>query len=91
MATGKYWRDDPYYFSAVHLDRDVPDEDDLPEWDEEEDLLDEEAEDGDPRDRDEDEDEDDDWEDMEDDTHDGGSHRASDSDTDWSESDEDIY
>lgn len=67
MANGKYrygadtldWRNDPYYFSAVNLDRDVPDPD-------------------------EDEDEEDDWEDMEDDTHDGGSHRESSGRDDWS-------
>lgn len=45
MANGKYiydsatdWRNDPYYFSAVNLDRDVPD------WDEEEEEEDEEDE-----------------------------------------------
>lgn len=65
MANGKYWRDDPYYYSAVYLDRDVPDQD--PE-----------------RDPDEDEEEGDDWEDLEDDTHDGGSHRESNGNDDWS-------
>lgn len=90
MANGKYWRDDPYYFSAVNLDRDVPDEEDAENWDDEEDeYLDEEAEDGDPRDPDEDEEEDD-WEDMEDDTHSGGSHRASEGNTDWSGYYEDL-
>ena len=64
MASGKYWREDPYYYSAVYLDRDVPDEEDVK---------------GDP-----DEDEDDAWEDLEDDTHDGGSHRESNGNDDWS-------
>ena len=69
MANGKTleWRNDPYYFSAVNLDRDVPD------WEPEED-----------KERDPDEDEDDDWEDLEDDTHDGGSHRESKGNDDWS-------
>lgn len=65
MANGKYWRDDPYYYSAVYLDRDVPDQDE-------------------ERDPDEDEEEEDDWEDLEDDTHDGGSHRESNGNDDWS-------
>ena len=87
MANGKYsnsstltdWRNDPYYFSAINLDRDVP------EWDEDEedgrddDDLSEEEEDRDERDEDEN-----DWEDLEDDTHDGGSHRESEGNDDWS-------
>lgn len=62
MANGKYWRDDPYYYSAIYLDRDVPEYD---------------------PDEDEDEDNENDWEDLEDDTHDGGSHEESDGNDDW--------
>jgi hypothetical protein len=72
MANGRYWLNDPYYYSAVNLDRDVPDYD--------------------PREREpeEDEDEDNDWEDLEDDTHDGGSHRSSADSEDWSGYHDDI-
>jgi len=80
MANGKYiydsatdWRNDPYYFSAVNLDRDVPD------WDEEEDEDEEREE----------EDEDEEQDDLEDDTHDGGSHDESEGDDDWSGFDDD--
>ena len=70
MANGRYildWRNDPHYYSAVNLDRDVPDYD-----------------------PDEDEGEDEDWEDLEDDTHDGGSHDESKGNDDWSGPDEDL-
>ena len=70
MANGRYWRSDPYYYSAINLDRDVPEYD--------------------PREDDEEEyDDDNDWEDLEDDTHDGGSHEESEGDDDWSGFDED--
>lgn len=65
MANGKYWRDDPYYYSAIYLDRDVPEYDP----DEDEDLNEE--------------DENNDWEDLEDDTHGGGSHEESEGNDDW--------
>lgn len=53
MANGKYsstatdWRNDPYYFSAVNLDRDVPEQDeDEDEEDEEQDDLEDDTHDG---------------------------------------------
>jgi hypothetical protein len=52
MANGKYWRDDPFYFTAINLDRDMPEYDPDEDEDEEyEEDLDEEYED----------DDDDDW------------------------------
>lgn len=80
MANGKYWRDDPFYFTSVNLDRDVPeyDPDEDEEYEDEEDL-DEEYED-----------DDDDWEDLEDDAHVGGSHRSSSDNDDWSGYYEDL-
>jgi hypothetical protein len=80
MANGKYWRDDPFYFTAINLDRDVPEHDPDEDEDEEyEEDLDEEYED-----------EDDDWEDLEDDAHVGGSHRSSSGNDDWSGYYEDL-
>jgi len=71
MANGRYildWRNDPHYYSAVNLDRDLPDYDPDEDEDEEEEY----------------------WEDLEDDTHDGGSHDESEGNDDWSGSDEDL-
>jgi hypothetical protein len=79
MANGKYWRDDPFYFTAINLDRDMPEYDPDEDEDEEyEEDLDEEYED------------DDDWEDLEDDAHVGGSHRVSSDNDDWSGYYEDL-
>jgi len=67
MANGKYssdsatdWRNDPYYFSAVNLDRDVPDwdEEEEDEEDEEQDDLEDDTHDGGSHDESEG---DDDW------------------------------
>jgi hypothetical protein len=65
MANGKYsstatdWRNDPYYFSAVNLDRDVPEHDEEEdEEDEEQDDLEDDTHDGGSHDESEG---DDDW------------------------------